>query len=257
MIFHLDLKRLRWLGVWAPTAFVALLFLFEKALEQILPVWLVYLLVMSLLMAGAALLSRFVFATIERREEALGEMSMALSNAMPGIARLDPEGRYVAVNDGYARMLGYEPGELIGREWRLTVHPEEHQTAWAAYERMIREGKAEFEARAVRKDGAVMWKRVLMVRRVDPTGHFLGHYCFMRDITERKRAEETRQALYRASLEIQEPLSLKGRLDRLLQTASGVLSLDRLNIFLADPEGRWLQAVASLGTEEPLAAIRV
>ena len=78
-----------------------------------------------------------------------------------------------------------------------------------------------------------------------------------RDITERKRAEATRHALYQASLEIQAPLGLQERLDRLLQTAQTVLGLDRLNIFLADPEGRWLEAVAGLGVTEPLQVIRV
>jgi len=76
-------------------------------------------------------------------------------------------------------------------------------------------------------------------------------------MTERKRAEAALRALYRASLEIQTPLALADRLDRLLQTARDVLSLDRLNILLADPKGEWLQAVASLGTEDPLEAIRV
>ena len=36
-----------------------------------------------------------------------------------------------------------------------------------------------------------------------------------------------------------------------------VLHLDRLSILLADPEDKWLQAVASIETEEALEAIRV
>jgi len=77
------------------------------------------------------------------------------------------------------------------------------------------------------------------------------------DITERKMAEETFQVLYQASLQIQEPLGLKERLDRFLQTGREVLHLDRLNILLADPKGQWLQAVASTETKEALEAIRV
>jgi signal transduction histidine kinase len=69
--------------------------------------------------------------------------------------------------------------------------------------------------------------------------------------------EATRQALYRASIEIQESMELTERLNRLLETAKSVLELDRVNILLADPEGRWLQAVTSMGTTEPLEAIRV
>jgi len=74
---------------------------------------------------------------------------------------------------------------------------------------------------------------------------------------ERTRTEAIRQALYQASLQIQEPLRLQERLDRLLQTAQTVLALDRINILLADKEGQELRAVASLGVDEPLDAIRV
>jgi signal transduction histidine kinase/CheY-like chemotaxis protein len=73
---------------------------------------------------------------------------------------------------------------------------------------------------------------------------------------ERRRAEEARQALYKASLEVQELLGLQERLDRLFQTAQTVLELDRVAVLLADPEGRWLQVLASRGVEEPLEAIR-
>ena len=77
------------------------------------------------------------------------------------------------------------------------------------------------------------------------------------ELAERKRAEEIRQALYQASLHIQGPLGLRDRLSRLLTTAREVLHLDRLNILLADPEGQWLEAVASIGTEGPSGMLRV
>jgi PAS domain S-box-containing protein len=123
-------------------------------------------------------------------EEALREMNMALANTMPGISRLDAEGRYVTVNETYARMLGYEPSGMIGMDWALTVHPDDRGNAITAYHRMVSEGKAEFEARAVRKDGPMFHKHVLMVKIVDKDDTFVGHHCFMRDITERKRVEE-------------------------------------------------------------------
>jgi signal transduction histidine kinase len=96
-----------------------------------------------------------------------------------------------------------------------------------------------------------------MVKRLDQDGTFLGHYCFMRDITERRRFEETLRALYQASLEIQEVASLGERLDRILRTAQTVLALDRINILLADEGSQELRAAAALGVDEPLEAIRV
>jgi PAS domain S-box-containing protein len=117
-------------------------------------------------------------------------MNMALAHAMPGISRLTPDGRYQTVNETYAKALGYTPDELVGTDWERTVHPDDKARALAAYETMVRDGKGEFEAVAVRNDGTTFWKHVLMVKVVDDHGGHIGHHCFMRDITERKQAEE-------------------------------------------------------------------
>jgi PAS domain S-box-containing protein len=140
----------------------------------------------------------------KRAESALHETNLALTNAMPGISILNPEGRYERVNEAYAEMIGYQPNELVGMDWTPTIAPNDRERALAAYRRMLAEGKAEFEAQAVRKDKSVFDKHVLMVKRIDANGNFLGHYCFMRNITEQKRAEEAlRQAeqKYRAIFE--------------------------------------------------------
>jgi signal transduction histidine kinase/DNA-binding response OmpR family regulator len=77
------------------------------------------------------------------------------------------------------------------------------------------------------------------------------------DVTERTMAEQPYQVLCRAGRQIQEPLGLKERLDRFLHTGREFLRLDRLNVLLADPEGQWLEAVASTETKEALETIRV
>ncbi len=67
-----QVTRLRWLGVWAPTAVVALLLTFTLTFHHnTLPLWLVVLLVLGVSAVGAALFSWFVFAQIERREETI------------------------------------------------------------------------------------------------------------------------------------------------------------------------------------------
>ncbi len=48
----------------------------------------------------------------------------------------------------------------------------------------------EVEARGVRKDGSVFHKQVVMIATYNEQQKFAGHFCFMRDITERKGAEE-------------------------------------------------------------------
>ncbi|HYR22435.1 MAG TPA: PAS domain S-box protein [Chthoniobacterales bacterium] len=126
----------------------------------------------------------------KRAEDALHETNLALSNAMPGISILNCDGRYERVNEAYAEMMGYSTSELVGMDWTPTVLLEDRKQAVEAYERMLSEGKAEFDVRAVRKDGSLFYKHVLMVKRTDASGKVLGHYCFMRDITEEKKAEE-------------------------------------------------------------------
>lgn len=126
----------------------------------------------------------------KQAEDTLREQHLALINAMPGISRVDPAGRYFSVNAAYAAMLGYTPAELIGSDSSITVYREDLPLARTACDRMLREGKCEFEARAVRKDGSLFYKHVLMVKITGADNQYTGHHCFMRDITEHKQAEE-------------------------------------------------------------------
>ncbi len=144
-------------------------------------------------------------------EDELRVLNAALENAVEGIARLDREGRYLAVNRAYAGMLGYQIDELIGVDCRLTVGPEDLQKVEAAYERMMMRGRSQVEAPGVRKDGSVFWKEIVMVKAHDQAGQWIGHYCFMKDITDRKQAEKalresaaSLQVLSRRIVEVQE-----------------------------------------------------
>jgi len=121
-------------------------------------------------------------------EESLAQMNIALSNAMPGISRLDSDGHYVYANEAYAAMTGYEDNELVGQSWTPTVHPDDQPLLLEAYKYMLEVGKAEAEARGIRKDGSIYYKHVLLVK-IEEDGKLAGHFCFMRDISDRKQAE--------------------------------------------------------------------
>jgi len=125
----------------------------------------------------------------KQAKELLVEMTLALTHAMPGISILNSDGCYERVNDAYAQMLGYQPDELVGASWEPTLIQDDLPQAREAYQRMLSVGKGEFEARALRKDGSTFFKHLLMVKRTDIKGRFVGHHCFMRDITERKLAD--------------------------------------------------------------------
>ncbi len=117
------------------------------------------------------------------------DLELALTNAMQGVSRLDENGIFVVVRDEYARMLGYTSDELTGQSWKVTVPEEDHEGGFKAFEVMLRDGRAEHESLAVRKDGSIFYKQLLLVQIKNDDGEHVGHYCFMRDISENKKAE--------------------------------------------------------------------
>ncbi|MFQ4146436.1 PAS domain S-box protein [Chlorogloeopsis sp. ULAP02] len=157
----------------------------------------------------------------KRAEEELRHLSKALESAVEGISQLDRQGRYLKVNPAYASMLGYQSEEMIGMEWQLIVYPEDREKLSAAYQQMLTNGKSEVEARAVRKDGSVFDKQVVMVKSYEQQ-QFIGHYCFMKDISDRREVERLKDEFVSVvNHELRTPLtSISGALDLL---ASGIL----------------------------------
>lgn len=110
-------------------------------------------------------LSLFLVDVTERRhaQAELLEMSTALGNAVEGIARLDIQGNYIALNRAYAEALGYEQAEMIGMAWQDTVDAEDFAIAESSHQQMLVQGKAEAEMRRIRKDGSIFYKEIMMV----------------------------------------------------------------------------------------------
>jgi PAS domain S-box-containing protein len=158
----------------------------------------------------------------KQAEEELRNLSKALESAVEGIAQLDTQGRYIKTNPAYASILGYQPEELVGRNWQQTIYPDELETIETAYQRMLIDGKAEFEARAVRKDGTVFDKQVVMVKAYNQQQQFIGNYCFMKDVSDRREIERLKDEFISVvSHELRTPLtSISAALDLL---AGGVL----------------------------------
>jgi PAS domain S-box-containing protein len=127
---------------------------------------------------------------VAERTAELREKNTALSNALEGISRVDAEGRYIAVNEAYARITGYQPQEMIGMDWRRTVYPPDLPHLTVAYQYMQEHGKVEIEVRGIRKNGSLFYKQLFMIAVHNEQGQVTGHHCFMRDISDRKQAEQ-------------------------------------------------------------------
>jgi len=194
------------------------------------------------------------FVDVTERQQAqaeLLEMSTALGNAVEGIARLDTKGHYIALNRAYAEALGYNQTEMIGLLWEETIDPQDMDVITAAYQRMLKEGKAEAEVRALRKDGSTFYEEVVMVAAYDWYDQFLGHHCFTRDITERKAAEvalrqqadRERQMAGLAKLSagiahrIRQSLNFGEILNTTVSEVRQFLQVDRVVIYRSSPNG--------------------
>ena len=127
-----------------------------------------------------------------RAEEESRILNAALENAVDGIGRVDAEGRYSVVNRAFADILGFRAEELVGTHWLSTIHPTDVEKAEAAYERMLKDGKAEVELHGLRKDGSVFWRQTVMVKAHNHQPEWVGHYS----LHERhQRAQAVRRSL--------------------------------------------------------------
>ena len=127
-------------------------------------------------------------------EESLREKTLALEHAVEGVAKLDAEGGILEINRAFEAVAGYEPGELTGNNWSVLVNPVEWQLAQQAVESMWNAGKSEIECCGMRKDGLPFYMQCVLTHSVRGPERGNGFYCFMKDITERKRAEEAIRA---------------------------------------------------------------
>lgn len=126
------------------------------------------------------------------RHESDGAFRSFFENAVEGIYRTTPEGRYLSVNPALARIYGFaSPAALIeaftdiGRQ--LYVDPQRRED----FKRLMAESGIvqDFQAQVFRRDGSIIWitENARCVR--DASGAVDHYEGTVQDITERKRIE--------------------------------------------------------------------
>lgn len=127
-----------------------------------------------------------------RNEHTMSQQAAAMKASMDGMAVLDAEGRYVYLNDAHVKLYGFnDAGELIGRSWK-TLYDKENLKRFEneimpAFEKA---GRWQGEAVGRKKDGALFPQEVSLSAIEGG-----GLVCVVRDITERRRAEEEVETL--------------------------------------------------------------
>ncbi|HUL86815.1 MAG TPA: PAS domain S-box protein [Pseudolabrys sp.] len=124
-------------------------------------------------------------------------LAATYEHAAIGISEVDPDGRFLRVNEAICAITGYSRDELLAGKLFLYTHPDDADPDREGFRKQVA-GELEFysvEKRFVRKDGRVIW---LSVRSspVRGAGNRLRYVVrVVQDITERKAAEQRQKLL--------------------------------------------------------------
>lgn len=135
----------------------------------------------------------------DERENSRGEFKetedtfrAVFTSAPVGIAIAQPEGRFISVNESFCEMLGYEEKELQEMTFLDISHPEDREKTWKLARETL-DGQRDFyemEKRYLTKDGRPVWASMRATAISDDSGQVFYWLGIIRDITDRKRAEE-------------------------------------------------------------------
>ena len=110
---------------------------------------------------------------------------------------LDTDGRVVSWNLGAERIYGYSAGEILGKHVSIFCPEEDLRQGDTDEELRLAaiEGRVEKEGWRVRRDAARLWASVVITAVHDDSGDLCGFSKVVRDITERKRAQQQLEEL--------------------------------------------------------------
>jgi PAS domain S-box-containing protein len=113
---------------------------------------------------------------------------LILETALDGVWTNDLSGRLLYVNDAYCQMIGYTREELLKMYIFDIEAVEKREDTKKHIEKIIRQGADQFETRHKRKDGRILDIEISAKYVNIGSGQLV---VFARDITERKKAENT------------------------------------------------------------------
>ena len=121
---------------------------------------------------------------------------------------LDPNGRIASWNPGSEIIMGYRSGEIIGQHFSRFYSNEDVQSGRPEMELKVasEKGRSEDEGWRMKKDGSRFWANEVITVLRDQNGAVHGFGKVMRDLTERKRAEEKATLQAREIIEISTPV---------------------------------------------------
>ncbi len=126
----------------------------------------------------------------ERRYETLVE------TMNDGIAVCDTDATLTYVNDAFARMLGYEPDQLIGRNVADLVPPDQRENMHSRLQRRLTAGSpGTYESVYLTRSGERLEVMISASPLLDESGEIVGGFAVVKDISKLKEREEQLEQL--------------------------------------------------------------
>ena len=118
------------------------------------------------------------------------------------VCEITPRGETIFVNDAIRTLLGYEPDELLGKQWWEVLVPNEHLgQARKLSGLVLRQDVTGFELPLRTDTGEYRWILWTTANRYSDDGELEAVIAFGIDVTERRKADETARELHDAQLE--------------------------------------------------------
>ena len=130
--------------------------------------------------------------TITEMREAQDRLAAIFENAAVGITLSDPQGYIVQVNPAFARMLGQDEAEIVGRHISEVTMPEDRGSQRKKYQALL-QGETDhvhFQKRYLHRQGRPVWAQVTLSLLRDQEGRPTMVIGMIEDISYRKLLEE-------------------------------------------------------------------
>jgi PAS domain S-box-containing protein len=125
--------------------------------------------------------------SIKSIESVLNKMTIAVQDAMDGIAVINQEGQYVYVNEAHIKMFGYSNDhDFIGKKWHMLYEKNEIEYLENKIFPLVNKvGRWAGETIAKLKDGSPVYQEITLTSLADG-----GVICICRDKTEEKKQKQ-------------------------------------------------------------------
>ncbi len=202
--------------------------------------------------AAAALESASLYAQVREAEK---KYRSIFENTIEGIFQANHQGQYLNANPAMARILGYDsPADLIDSitniDRQVFVCPE---VCAGALHRIETEGSVkELEVEAFRKDGTKIWLSMNIQTVIPEDGRESYYEGTVEDITQRKRTETERQAMFEISQAISTSADLESLLKLIHQAIQKVVYADNCFVALYDEQNDTLNVQFFVDKYDPV-----